>query len=598
MSRQSLTFQELLQGGIDTATHVIKQETRSVYASYFKKFCEFCISNEYPDPAVTRHHELPSLLVAFMESVSASSAVSNQTAEKIRAAVANFYGSYERRDAAGPDKWMVMTDDRGGKYGLGNPAKDAFVRQFMRGLKKRKNKEFTQRQATPISLDMLRVLHCHLARTAGFTEASRLWFLAVSAFAFYGMCRINEVLSLQWKNLTLNPACPSTSDPTTSISYGVYKLEGRKTEVAEGRCYNLHRLGESESPMDVLDHLNKWIEYVVRRQTTNHKWSDNKYVFPAFSKIAKSVIKTDGSLTGCEKARVEWGKKMSEQSFITLLNCVVRDLNRNGTSVPGYIRRQWRDIWFTSHTFRRAGAQYRFMFAPPERRWSLRMVKWWAGWTPNESAETLVRYLLDQAATDEDTQLADCSAPDRGAHIGCPSTFQGRKRDTAVYHGQRSSNNSTTQFEKRLKTVESSVKAVEDKIDQLIAVLRPSVTPTPSPPATNCNISAVEQISILPPVRDWKDLYRMYWKADSARHLFKPVCEWTPQERKQSGVLPSRLSVVKLIAEDVLEFAVSNGVSTPLDASETTLSVHAAYYVKHWVGNTPTASLNVFTVVL
>ncbi|ETO82642.1 hypothetical protein F444_03241 [Phytophthora nicotianae P1976] len=245
MSRQSLTFQELLQGGIDTATHVIKQETRSVYASYFKKFCEFCISNEYPDPAVTRHHELPSLLVAFMESV------------------------YERRDAAGPDKWMVMTDDRGGKYGLGNPAKDAFVRQFMRGLKKRKNKEFTQRQATPISLDMLRVLHCHLARTAGFTEASRLWFLAVSAFAFYGMCRINEVLSLQWKNLTLNLACPSTSDPTTSISYGVYKLEGRKTEVAEGRCYNLHRLGESESPMDVLDHLNKWIEYVVRRQTTS-----------------------------------------------------------------------------------------------------------------------------------------------------------------------------------------------------------------------------------------------------------------------------------------------------------------------------------------
>ncbi|KAG1696767.1 hypothetical protein DVH05_017988 [Phytophthora capsici] len=95
-----------------------------------------------------------------MESVSASSTVSNQTAEKIRAAVANVYGSYERRDAAGPDKWMVMTDDMCNKYGLGNPAKDAFVRQFMRGLKKRKNKEFTQRQATPISLDMLRVPHC------------------------------------------------------------------------------------------------------------------------------------------------------------------------------------------------------------------------------------------------------------------------------------------------------------------------------------------------------------------------------------------------------------------------------------------------------
>ncbi|ETP08901.1 hypothetical protein F441_15189, partial [Phytophthora nicotianae CJ01A1] len=185
---------------------------------------------------------------------------------------------------------------QGSKFDLGNPAKDAFVRQFMRGLKKQKNKEFTQHQATPISLDMLRVIHFHLTHTSGFTEASRLWFLAVSAYAFYGMCRINEVLSLQWKNITLDLARPSASDPTSTIGYGVYKLKGRKTEVAE----------------------------------------DNDYVFPALSKIAKSAIKTDDPHTGCENARVEWSKKMSEQSFVALSNCVVRDLNRNETSVPGY----------------------------------------------------------------------------------------------------------------------------------------------------------------------------------------------------------------------------------------------------------------------
>ncbi|KAG7377554.1 hypothetical protein PHYPSEUDO_011488 [Phytophthora pseudosyringae] len=110
---QQATFQELLQGGIATATHVSKKETRDVYASYFKKFCELCIANEYPDPATVRHHELPSLLVTFMDSVSVSAAVSNQTAEKIRAAVANYYSSHERRDAAGPDKWMVVNDDKG-----------------------------------------------------------------------------------------------------------------------------------------------------------------------------------------------------------------------------------------------------------------------------------------------------------------------------------------------------------------------------------------------------------------------------------------------------------------------------------------------------
>ncbi|KAG3002377.1 hypothetical protein JG687_00013695 [Phytophthora cactorum] len=216
MTGQPTSFHELLQGGIETATHVIKQYTRNVYASYFKKFCEFCISNEYPDPALKRHHELPSLVVAFMKSVSAFAVVSNQTAEKICAAVANYYGSYERRDAAGPDKWMIVTNDQGNTYGLSNPAKDAFVRQFMRGLKKRKSTEITQRQATPISLDMLRVLHSYLAIAPGFTEASCLWFFA--AFAFYGMCQINEVLSLKWKNLTLGLARPCTSDPDVSFT--------------------------------------------------------------------------------------------------------------------------------------------------------------------------------------------------------------------------------------------------------------------------------------------------------------------------------------------------------------------------------------------
>ncbi|KAE8995993.1 hypothetical protein PF005_g17190 [Phytophthora fragariae] len=410
------TFQELLQGGITTATHVIKKEARDVYASYFKKFCAFCIKNEYRDPASFRHHELPSLLVAFMESVSSSSAVSHQTAEKIRAAVANYYGSYERRDHAGPDKWIVVTEDNGTKYGLGNPARDSFVRQFMRGLKKRKNTEFKQRQATPISLAMLRVLHNHLNCTNGFTDASRLWFCAVSAFAFYGMCRINEVLSLQWKNVTLGLSRPSSADPSVSIPFGAYKLEGRKTEVAEGHCYNSHHLEETERPIDALFHLTAWLTYV--QDKTDHRCSDSDYVFPALSKISKTVHKTDSALTVCENVRVEWGKKMSEQAFISLLNCAVRDLNRNGQRIRVYIRQEWRDIWFTSHTFRRAGAQYRFMFAVPERRWSLRMVKWWAGWTQNESAETLVRYLLDQTASDQDNQLADCLAPDRSTHTG------------------------------------------------------------------------------------------------------------------------------------------------------------------------------------
>ncbi|ETI41469.1 hypothetical protein F443_13306 [Phytophthora nicotianae P1569] len=167
-------------------------------------------------------------------------------------------------------------------------------------------------------------------------------------------------------------------------------------------------------------------------------------------------------------------------------------------------------------------------------------------------------------------------------------------------HGsQRSSTSSsdtTSHFEKRLKTVECSVKALEDKIDLLISVLRPSEISTPSATASHSSIDELEQISILPPAKDWGALYRMYWKADPARHLFKPICEWTPQERKKSGSLPSRLSVAKLIAEDVVNFALQKRISTPRDVSEATLSMYAAYYVDNLMKYAANTNLNALTI--
>lgn len=43
---------------------------------------------------------------------------------------------------------------------------------------------------------------------------------------------------------------------------------------------------------------------------------------------------------------------------------------------------------FTTHCFRRGGAQWRFMWQPG-RKWSLKAVKWWGGWAPSESVSSL-----------------------------------------------------------------------------------------------------------------------------------------------------------------------------------------------------------------
>ncbi|KAF1789074.1 hypothetical protein GQ600_6959 [Phytophthora cactorum] len=78
-------------------------------------------------------------------------------------------------------------------------------------------------KSAPISLDMITVLHAFLdtpVGVKGFREGSRVWFNAVSSFAFYSMCRINEVLTFKWKDMSLRQYYPSVVAPHEVIEYG------------------------------------------------------------------------------------------------------------------------------------------------------------------------------------------------------------------------------------------------------------------------------------------------------------------------------------------------------------------------------------------
>lgn len=39
---------------------------------------------------------------------------------------------------------------------------------------------------------------------------------------------------------------------------------------------------------------------------------------------------------------------------------------------------------FSTHCFRRGGAQYRFMYAPNGHRWTIGRIRWWGGWAERE----------------------------------------------------------------------------------------------------------------------------------------------------------------------------------------------------------------------
>ncbi|KAL3661170.1 hypothetical protein V7S43_013779 [Phytophthora oleae] len=309
---------ELVKEGQRTANGVIKKATQT-----------------------ERHYELPAVLVAYLQSISAASTVSLQTAEKARSAVASYYSSHENSDGTDVNKWSVAEDEDGCKRGYENPARDPFVQQFMRRLKKRKASEYVQAKAVPISLEMLGVLHTFLD---------------------------SQALESNWKDVSLRQTRFSTVAPDEVIEFGTYTLFNRKTEVAEGRAYNLHHLSPDEDSINAYKHLCTWVDYATKQR--GHKWNDDDFVFSALTGISRKALKDDGVATGCEKVAIGWGKKMGEQTFITLLNCVVNALNRQGQTTTGYVAKNWYNGWFTSHAFRRAEAQYRFMYAQPARRWS------------------------------------------------------------------------------------------------------------------------------------------------------------------------------------------------------------------------------------
>ncbi|KAL4093619.1 hypothetical protein PRIC1_011051 [Phytophthora ramorum] len=316
--------QELVKEGQHTANEVIK---KTVYEAIFKKFADFSVANGYPNPRDERHHDLSVIFVAYLQSVSASSSISLRTAEKTRSAIASYFSSHEHSDSTDVNTWCVREDDSGEKHGYGNPARDPFVRHFMRGLKKKKASEYVPAKAVPISLDMITVLHALLdspGGVEGFSEASRVWLKAVTSFAFYGMCRINEDLTLKWKDLSLRQYRTSVVAPDEVIEYGTYALFNHKTAVTEGRKYNLNRMSDDEMPINAYTHLCNWVGYASN--TNGDQCRDDDFVFPVLTSVNKRALKTNdtvaeaagvldedvvGTATGCERVSVGRGKKMS-----------------------------------------------------------------------------------------------------------------------------------------------------------------------------------------------------------------------------------------------------------------------------------------------
>lgn len=111
-----------------------------------------------------------------------------------------------------------------------------------------------------------------------------------------------------------------------------------------------------ESPAtDAHYHLTRWLEF-QEKYLLKRPLQPDDYIFPTLS-----------------AGHIHPERPISTACISKLINKMSAAANVKGAG------------HFTTHCFRRGGAQYRFMFAPRGERWSLHRVRWWGGWSKNES---------------------------------------------------------------------------------------------------------------------------------------------------------------------------------------------------------------------
>ncbi|ETL44537.1 hypothetical protein L916_05175 [Phytophthora nicotianae] len=521
----------------------LEPRTRTDYSGSLRRFADFCRTEGYPNPTLKRFPELPGVMAAYINHLTTSN-TSQWPAEKLRAALNWHYKKPEMLVGGHPhDRWVVDTAPDGTLVPRGNPARPSAITQILADPNKSKKRKRTPKRASPMSLQMLTRVIAFLEFNSMCNETMRLWFSAVCSLCFYGMCRINEVLLMKRRDIQLGLQRKSRKNGLM-IRFGCFTIRDRKTDhdPLASRTYSLHLLPKEERAAEALTHLSRWFEYA--RTKLHHNWSEDDYAFPSLTKVSRGSRKRargDDTTTDARafaNVGIKWGSPMSDSSFTQLLALA-------------------RMCWETTFGSRLI-AQYRFMFAPEKRRWSLKLVKWWAGWAPSEKAETVTRYLLDDVLDREESLLGDSLAPDaimptsaslecvRDTDYICP-----RYDDEELLGAPVETEDSCTAMpasavdrlkQDLLEGLRDMIKGVVTTSQTIEDVKRNGVG----------NADPVSDTSLLMSelhgAKSWRDYVTQYWVANPACHQYRAGVDMLSHERKAHR---SRLSRMKIIAEFV-----------------------------------------------
>ncbi|KAJ7916440.1 hypothetical protein B0H13DRAFT_2231652 [Mycena leptocephala] len=186
------------------------------------------------------------------------------------------------------------------------------------------------------------------------------------AFLSSGYClwtRNFELCQLQERDLT-----PDAKGPAPYYLPVLGNKQGYDGPLQSSSIYTLYHLFTHSPPKDTPEicmytHFMRW--RAVYRQRLGRDFEPDDYAFPY---IAPNGV-------------IHPKKPLSHDLVQDYINEFASGANINKI--------------FTTHCLRRGGSQYRFMFAPIGKRWSLTIIRWWGGWAEGEQVDTLMRYLMD-----------------------------------------------------------------------------------------------------------------------------------------------------------------------------------------------------------
>ncbi|KAI6035401.1 hypothetical protein F5J12DRAFT_924235 [Pisolithus orientalis] len=141
--------------------------------------------------------------------------------------------------------------------------------------------------------------------------------------------------------------------------------KGMREADLQSNRYKIYPRPDMGKACDTLLHLVSWMKW-VELVHLGRPMTEEDFLFPA--------IGTNGVLQPGEPLSHDTIQKWIDEAVV-------------GSGIPRT---------FTTHCYRRGGAQYRFMFAPVGQRWTLARVWWWGGWAEGEHRDTLMHYLLNE----------------------------------------------------------------------------------------------------------------------------------------------------------------------------------------------------------